>query len=343
MILPVTSDIALKGAPIAVLDVETTGLDPATSYVIDVAVMHVGALGLDDKPHVAFSSKVRPPVSIPPEITELTGISDADVAGAPSFADIADQVLQALDGHVPCAYNAPFDARFVDCELRRCERMLPSIEWLDPKVWAKDIAGPYNKVRLSNVAANYGWTFLAHRAQGDADVTARLLTTLLRDAREHGSLRPEDQRTVRSFAAWQREVAIAQEKDFLQWATKKGKALDGLGWHDLLGVPWRSEPTAPKEKPWSGSRCSSCQAPVIWAETASGKKVPLDLPERVVVPVAKASGADGRPQRIVFVASAGNKLVRCVDAVDEPDEHRVIGRETHFATCPRAAEHRRAS
>ena len=57
----------LRGSRVAVVDVETTGVDPLTCHVVEVAVVH-GTFGSDDV-RVAYSTRVRPPVSIPESAT----------------------------------------------------------------------------------------------------------------------------------------------------------------------------------------------------------------------------------------------------------------------------------
>jgi DNA polymerase III subunit epsilon len=56
-----------------------------------------------------FSSLVRPSCPIPAEATDVHGISDADVASAPRFAEIAPGLLELLESVVFVAHNAAFD------------------------------------------------------------------------------------------------------------------------------------------------------------------------------------------------------------------------------------------
>lgn len=100
--------------PITVVDTETTGLYPGGDRVIEIAVVRVepGAA-----PDVLVDTLINP--KRPVAATEIHGISDADVADAPTFEDVAPGVVDALCGAVFASYNVYFDSKFVREELRR--------------------------------------------------------------------------------------------------------------------------------------------------------------------------------------------------------------------------------
>ena len=96
----------------AFVDLETTGTRAGTDRITEIGIVRV-----DD---VAGEARVRewqclvdPGVPIPPAIQVLTGITDAMVAGAPSFAAIAREVLESLRDCVFVAHNARFDYGFL--------------------------------------------------------------------------------------------------------------------------------------------------------------------------------------------------------------------------------------
>ena len=101
---PELSD-ARFNAPIAFVDVETTGGHPAWHRVTDVAIVAMRGGEVEWEWH----SLVNPGVSIPPSIQSLTGISNQMVASAPSFADLADEVLRRLEGRLFVAHNVRCD------------------------------------------------------------------------------------------------------------------------------------------------------------------------------------------------------------------------------------------
>jgi DNA polymerase-3 subunit epsilon len=100
--------------PIAVFDFETTGLIPGLDRVVEVSVMRKepGA-----EATLVLDTLVNPQRSV--AATEIHGITDDDVVDAPTFEEIAGDVLRALSGCVAAAYNVYFDMRFLDDELQR--------------------------------------------------------------------------------------------------------------------------------------------------------------------------------------------------------------------------------
>ena len=74
--------------------------------IVSLAVVRLGPDGAET---ARYTTLVRPSRPIPAEATAVHGIGDADVAGAPPFAEIADELLRLLDGAVFVAHNVGFD------------------------------------------------------------------------------------------------------------------------------------------------------------------------------------------------------------------------------------------
>lgn len=100
----------------AVFDCETTGTDSHRAEIVSVAVMRLDADGLETDRQTSLVQPSRP---IPAEATAVHGIEDADVAGAPRFAEIAGELLGLLAGAVFVAHNAAFDLAMLQRELGR--------------------------------------------------------------------------------------------------------------------------------------------------------------------------------------------------------------------------------
>lgn len=96
----------------AILDFETTGLSPGADRVLEISVVR---LDPGQQPRLVFDTLVNPQRPVSP--TEIHGITDADVADAPRFQDIAGDLLDAIAGCVVAAYNVYFDMRFLQYEL----------------------------------------------------------------------------------------------------------------------------------------------------------------------------------------------------------------------------------
>jgi DNA polymerase III subunit epsilon len=96
------------------VDLETTGSNATMDRITEIGIVEVSAEGSSE-----WSSLVNPHARIPPFIERLTGISNAMVAGAPAFEDLAATVLQRLQGRLFVAHNARFDYGFLKNEFKR--------------------------------------------------------------------------------------------------------------------------------------------------------------------------------------------------------------------------------
>ena len=78
--------------PLVVLDLETTGIWIEKDRIIEIGMVKVTPDGKQE----VYSTKVNPCMPIPAVVTQLTGISDADVKDAPVFSSIAGKVSELL-------------------------------------------------------------------------------------------------------------------------------------------------------------------------------------------------------------------------------------------------------
>lgn len=92
-----------------VLDIETTGLSPESDDIIEF-----GAIKVENGQETdCFNTLIDPGYPIPPYITQITGITDADITGAPNLLT-AMQDIALFIGNLPIvAHNATFDLRFL--------------------------------------------------------------------------------------------------------------------------------------------------------------------------------------------------------------------------------------
>ena len=118
---PVSRRTASQGIPPALapacafVDIETTGTTATGDRITEIGILRV----VDGRLEEEWSTLVNPECSIPPEIQFLTGITNAMVADAPTFAEIRRDVRDRLEGHLFVAHNARFDYGFVKNEFRR--------------------------------------------------------------------------------------------------------------------------------------------------------------------------------------------------------------------------------
>jgi hypothetical protein len=163
---------------VAVLDCETTGLHDE-ARIVELGVYSTGG-------KVLLDTLVNPGEPIPPDVSDLHGITDDKVAGAPSFTTLLPQLTAALDGRRCLIYNEPFDVGRLRHELtvhyRQAGHPDPAAAaaaWL-AEVRSEDVMLPYSEWvgDWSDYHGDYAWQPLAggeHRALGDCRAVVDLL------------------------------------------------------------------------------------------------------------------------------------------------------------------------
>lgn len=102
--------------PIVFFDLEATGLDVTEDRIVEISCIKVAADGAGE----TLDSLVNPLITIPADAAAVHGISDADVAQAPTFADIASEVEGFLAGADLAGYNhGRYDLPLLEHEFAR--------------------------------------------------------------------------------------------------------------------------------------------------------------------------------------------------------------------------------
>jgi DNA polymerase-3 subunit epsilon len=166
----------------AVLDFETTGLDPARDHVLSYGVVRVegGRVRLAG----SLYRIVRPPVLLPPASIRVHGIRPADLEDAPLLGDVVDELDDALDGRTLVAHAAWVELGFLG-RLRALHGGLDfrsAIDVLDlaEELAARDPGAPVPRTaRLPELAACHEVPVArTHHAFADALTTAQLFVVL---------------------------------------------------------------------------------------------------------------------------------------------------------------------
>jgi DNA polymerase-3 subunit epsilon len=168
----------------AVIDVETTGLSPSWHRVVEIAVVHVDARG---RRTTEWTTRVNP--EGPVGATHIHGITEADVAKAPRFAELVPQLNTYLRGRAVSAHNANFDLAFLRAEYARAGWHMP---WL-PSLCTLQASHHYlpklQARKLQDCCAAAGIPLRgAHSALGDSRATAALLAHYLSPRTRHTPL-----------------------------------------------------------------------------------------------------------------------------------------------------------
>jgi DNA polymerase III epsilon subunit family exonuclease len=165
------------------IDVETTGLKPTQQRVIEIALIRYEN-GLETG---RYESLIFPERTIPNFIVNLTSITNADVAEAPPFKQIADKVQEFIGDSLLVGHNVGFDISFVNAELKRCN--LPTLinDRLDTLGMSVRLLRGLRKPNLQRVAEMVGLTpTKLHRAGVDAQLTAEVALRLVDEAVRQG-------------------------------------------------------------------------------------------------------------------------------------------------------------
>lgn len=174
----------------AVVDVETTGGYPGGGdRITEVAV----ALVQRGRCELVYERLVNPGRPIPSVVTSITNITNNMVRDQPTFAAIAGDVLDVLEGRVFVAHNAPFDWRFVAGELLRARGLTLSGPRLCTVALTRRLVPTLKSRNLDSVTTYFGIDVAGrHRAAPDAVATGHVLLRLLELAAERGAVTLED-------------------------------------------------------------------------------------------------------------------------------------------------------
>ena len=176
------SDILLEKAVFSVVDVETTGLSASRNRVIEIAIVKIENLKITDK----LSYLINPQTYIPPFITSLTGISNEDVMGAPIFSEIVDEIISFTDNSILTAHNFTFDASFLNSEFMMSGREFVNEHSCCTLKLARKIYPTLKSKSLSSVAQSLNLkNSNAHRALGDAEITAKVLLKIITELQKN--------------------------------------------------------------------------------------------------------------------------------------------------------------
>lgn len=160
----------------AVIDVETSGLNPVSDDIIEIAALRV----IDGEPQQEFSRLVSIRHSLMPDIIRLTGITDADLQekGRP-LEEVLDE-FQNFIGAVPLiSHNAAFDQQFLTaaCQKVGCPAMCN--RFVDTLSMARRKLTGVPNYKLATLAAFLGIEVQhVHRALADCYTTHYLFSKL---------------------------------------------------------------------------------------------------------------------------------------------------------------------
>lgn len=173
----------LDEATFVVVDLETTGSVIGVDEIIEIGAVVVRGGRIIDQ----FDSLIWSDRNIPPWVARLTGISNADLEGAPTFSDVAEDLIRLIDGRVFVAHDIRFDLPFLRWELARRGLSRPAVTGLCTLQLSRLVWPQQGSRSLPDLARHFGIAHdNPHRAADDARATAGILLHALEDARAMG-------------------------------------------------------------------------------------------------------------------------------------------------------------
>ncbi len=225
--------------PLAVFDLETTGITPATDRIVSIGIVRLSPDGLAD---LSKEYLVNPGMPIPPEASAVHKITDEMVRDKPLFKDIASEILDVFEGCDLAGFNIEkFDLPLLSQEFVRIG--IPNFASGRRIVDAMVIFHKNERRDLTTAVRFYldRDHARAHSALADAQAASDILSAQIKryglpsaveDLHKYCATRPEnsidsegkfvwkDGKAVLSFGKWKGlslEDCITQNKDYLDW------------------------------------------------------------------------------------------------------------------------------
>ena len=133
-------------------------------------------LGPDGEELDSWYSPINPERNV--GATQVHGLSNAQLRGAPTFGLVAEQLCSHIQGTV-VAHNATFDLRFILNQLRAEHARLRDFRWLCTMRLASDLGIPKGRRKLADLADLYGVDLYgAHNALADAKACGEIMFAL---------------------------------------------------------------------------------------------------------------------------------------------------------------------
>ena len=219
---------------IAVIDVETTGLDPNTDGIVEIAAVILDYADPNDMNYprvtIALDTLVRPQCPIPAQACAIHHITCAMVRDAPTWTNVSQQLEQITTGCTLAAHNAKFDGGFVAPDRAGewiCTMRLARHLWPDAPGFSNQVLRYSLDLDPQKLGVDPRLLSPPHRALPDAIVTACLLDREL-------------------TLAHHRHHYDSPRDDPIEWAlarTREPARLKTVPFGRYFGAEWRNVPS----------------------------------------------------------------------------------------------------
>jgi DNA polymerase-3 subunit epsilon len=258
--------------PLAVFDLETTGTNITSDRIVEIAIIKIHPDGKEEN----YCKRINPTIPIPKEISAIHGIYDDDVAGLPTFKDLASEIVAFIGDADLAGYNSnKFDIPVLAEELLRAE-----MKFDVSNRHFVDVQNIFHKMEQRTLAAAFQFYCSktienAHSALYDAKATWEVLQAQL--------LRYTDLNNDVHFLS---EFSRANTYQFLDFAGRlaindKGEAIYNFGKHKgkTIKEVMKTEPgyygwMLDADFPLYTKNCLKKEMEKIKAEKEASKKIP---------------------------------------------------------------------
>lgn len=192
---------------VVVLDFETTGRCRSIDRITEVAAVRIDGARVTER-FVTLANSGR---SIPPDVVELTGITNEMLAGAPPAHKVVRALADFIGSDLVVAHNASFDLSFLHAECARIG-LRREFESLCTMRLARRVVPGLSSYSLPNIASRLGLAYSgrAHRAEADALLAADLLLLLARSVAAKHSVEEIDPMLLQRVTKW--SIASAHDR-----------------------------------------------------------------------------------------------------------------------------------
>ena len=166
-----------------VFDIETTGLNSHTNEIIEIGAVKIKAGRIVDR----YSQLINPGRSIPYHITEITSITNEQVANEPKIDEVIGKFVDFIGDAVLVAHNAPFDMGFIKRDIKKYLNIDLQSSVIDTLQMARDLFPDLKKYGLGDLNKTLGLALEKHhRAVDDSQATANMFIIFLDKYKEKG-------------------------------------------------------------------------------------------------------------------------------------------------------------
>jgi len=162
----------------AIVDLETSGLEPNSARIIEIAILLVNSSGAVKEEYATLINPGNGQVGP----TFIHHITEEAVLSAPTFKEVAGDILKRFENRIIVAHHAAFEDKFLAAEFKRAGIVVPPLPALDTLLLTRQVVDLPN-YKMQTVLQHYGIEEIdLHTALGDVRALNKILPTLINQA-----------------------------------------------------------------------------------------------------------------------------------------------------------------